>query len=238
MKYITLPLLFMCLCCHAGWAADHIIFRNGQEADVKLSQVTDQVISYTEVNAPSGGETTEVPSTDVYMVYIEGSGNVYISTDGRRITGELTRANYKKSDVLYLTRGAEIGAASIRIAEDAITYTVKTSKKVAGVGIGLLSEVSEHTVAKSDVFMIRYKNGMRDIITPLDRPSPQPETSAQRYNVVFHAVAARETLNDIAARYQVTPAEIIEWNELSPTTKPTAPLTRGMQLMIYQPNNP
>lgn len=235
MKYITPFVLLMCTCFNECWAADHLIFRSGKETDVKLYQVTDQTISYALVGDESG-TLNEVPSNEVYMVYIEGSGNVYISNDGKRITGEPTRANYKKNDVVYLVKGAEISAESVRISENEITYTIKTPKKVAGVGIGLLHDVSESTIDKAQVFMIRYKNGMRDIITPFEDKAPAKAETEQLYTVVFHAVGQRECLNDIANKYQVTPEKIIEWNELSPKTKYTTPLTKGMQLMIYQPN--
>ena len=38
-------------------------------------------------------------------------------------------------------------------------------------------------------------------------------------------------------KYNVTPEQIIEWNDLPQKTKPTTPLTTGMQIMIYQPKN-
>ena len=95
-------------------AYDHIIFRNGRETDVKLYQMTDDKIVFGYIG-DNVGTQNEVSSKEVYMVYIEQQGNIYITPDGKHFTGETKRANAKKNDVIYLVRGAEIAAESIRI---------------------------------------------------------------------------------------------------------------------------
>lgn len=64
--------------------------------------------------------------------------------------------------------------------------------------------------------------------TAVEAPQPQ-------FTVIFHAVTKGDNLEKLAAKYDVTPSQIIEWNDLPQKTKPTSPLTAGMQLMIYQP---
>lgn len=121
-RYVTF-LLFLLLSISVSLAYDHIIFRNGRETDVKLYQMTDDKIVYTYVG-DNVGTQHEVSSKDVYLVYIEKQGNVYITPDGKHFTGESKRANAKRYDVIYLVRGAEIAAENIRITENDIHYSV------------------------------------------------------------------------------------------------------------------
>ena len=222
-------------------AYDHIIFRNGQESDVKLYQINDEKITFGYIGDRTGTQQ-EVSSKDVYMIYIEKQGNIYITPEGKRITGETERADPKKNDVIYLKKGMEIGAENVKITENDVRYSIRS--KSSGLA-GLLSKgtTSEAVIDKSEVFMIRYKSGITDIINPMDT---QKETEAKadttvtenqepQYTVIFHAVAKGENLKKIAAKYNVTTKQISEWNELPSRIKPTSPLTSGMQLMIYQP---
>ena len=237
-RYITfLGLLFLAI--STSKAYDHIIFRNGRETDVKLYQMTDEKVVFGYIGDRVGIQH-EVSSKEVYMVYIEKQGNVYITPDGKHFTGESKRANVKRDDVIYLVRGAEIAAENIRITEDNIHYSVKTkSNGIKGV-IGK-GKKGEAMLAKSEVFMIRYRSGMSDIITPIEiidkvevDTITNNDTEPQMI-VVFHSVAKGENLQNISTKYNVTPEQIIEWNDLPKKSKRNSPLAIGMQLMIYQP---
>lgn len=238
IRYI-LSILAIFIVASTSMASDHIIFRNGRESDVKLYQITDEKIVFGYIGDKSGTHH-EVPSKDVFMVYIEKQGNIYITPEGKRITGEAKRADIKKNDVIYLIRGAEIAADYVRITENNICYSVKTK----GNGIaGLIGKgnINEATIDKSEVFMIRYRSGMTDIITPIEiieEETVTKNTAAEASPllvVIFHEVAKGENLENIASKYNVSPAQIAEWNDLPSRIKPTSPLTAGMQLMIYQP---
>jgi LysM repeat protein len=215
-------------------AHDHIILRNGQEYDAKLYQITDEKIVFDYING-SSSKRQEVASSDTYMVYIEKQGNVYLNTDGKRRTGESKRVDAKKYDAIYLINGAEIGALNIKISDSEISYTT-------GVNTGFFSKgnLKESTINKSEVFMIRYKSGMVDIITPIDKPQPaivEPQQTAPepQFVVVFHEVKKEDTLEKVAKEYNVSIENLREWNDISQKTKSTSLLTSGMQLMIYQP---
>ena len=219
-------------------AYDHIIFRSGRESDVKLYQINNDKIIFGYIG-DSTGTQHEVDSKDVYMVYIEKQGNVYITPDGKRITGEMKRVDPKRNDVIYLVKGMEIAAFDVRITEDAIRYSVANR---ASNSFFKKNNEAEATLEKSEVFMIRYRSGMVDIITPIEIKEEEVKTdtvaveNAQpQYVVVFHAVDKGDNLQKIAAKYNVTQEQIVEWNDLSTRIKPTTPLTVGMQLMIYQP---
>lgn len=230
---------FIFLTISTCMAYDHIIFRNGRETDVKLYQITDDKIIFGYIGDNTGAQH-EVAPKDVFMVYIEKQGNVYIAPDGKRYTGESKRADAKRNDVIYLVRGGEIAADNIKITENDIHYSVKSnSTGIKGV-IGK-REISEAVLTRSEVFMIRYKSGMVDIITPIEIVEKNEadttivENQQPQFIVVFHAVTKGENLEKLSAKYQVTPEQIIEWNDLPQKTKSTSPLTIGMQLMIYQP---
>lgn len=220
-------------------AYDHIIFRNGKETDVKLYQITDNKIIFGYIGDNTGIQH-DVASKDVFMVYIEKQGNVYIAPDGKRFTGESKRADAKRNDVIYLIRGGEIAADNIKITENDIHYSVKSNNTgIKGV-IGK-RDISEAVLTRSEVFMIRYKSGMADIITPIEIVEKNEadtivvENQQPQFIVVFHAVAKGDNLEKLSSKYHVTPEQIIEWNDLPQKTKSTSPLTTGMQLMIYQP---
>jgi len=229
----------------ASAGSDHIILRDGREADVKLFQVTDQKVTYS-LSQKNSSERKEVPSSDVYMVYIEKQGNVYFDREGRRTTGETTKADPRKFDTIYLVEGGEIPAENIRISSDEVNFTV--SKKHSGWSnlknffSGEKNVSAESSISKSKIFMIRYRSGMIDIITPIDLPvepkvAETPEVEQEpEFKVVFHSVETGETLTSIAEKYNVTPEQIIEWNDLPARRGNKVRLKADMQLMIYQPN--
>ncbi len=244
MKTIkTVMLLLMAIACVSySFAYDHIIFRNGQESDVKLYQITDEKIVFGLIGDRTGVQK-EVASKDVYMVYVENQGNIYLTVDGKRFTGEPQRVNPKKNDVIYLIRGAEIGAENVRITENAIRYSVRAKRggfagKIAdAIGKG---EISESVLDKSEVFMIRYRSGMVDIINPIEVVKDVADTIVSKeqepqFVVMFHEVRKGDTLEKLAATYRVSVEQLREWNDIPQKTKSTSSLTIGMQLMIYQP---
>ena len=105
-----------------SFALDHLILRNGQEFNVKLHQITNEAVTYS-LNGDKHVARESIPSKDVYMINIEKQGNIYLTPDGKRITGEANRVDPKKYDVIYLVSGAEIGAKNIKLTEDAVVYT-------------------------------------------------------------------------------------------------------------------
>ncbi|MDE7409704.1 MAG: LysM peptidoglycan-binding domain-containing protein [Muribaculaceae bacterium] len=240
MKQLFIVVIIVSFASLQSFALDHVILRNGQEFDVKLHQITNENIVYS-LNGNKAVARETIPSKDVYMIYIEKQGNVYLTQDGKRITGETNRVDPQKFDVIYLVKGGEIAAKSITLNEDLIKYS---PAKKGGILTSLLgsSEIGgTQTLQNQDVFMIRYKSGMTDIITPIDKISEVVEEvkdevpATPQYVVLFHAVTKGQNLKTIAEKYNVTVTQIIEWNDLPQRIKPTAPLTVGMQLMIYQP---
>ena len=57
--------------------------------------MTDDKIVYAYIGDNTGTQH-EASSKEVYMVYIEKQGNMYMTPEGKRVTGETNRANAKK----------------------------------------------------------------------------------------------------------------------------------------------
>lgn len=240
MKHFFIVAFFLSFGALQSFSTDHIILRNGQEFDVKLHQITNENVIY----SPNGNKAVareSIPSKDVYMVYIEKQGNVYLSQDGKRISGESNRIDPKKFDVIYLVKGGEIGVKSIALTEDEVKYVPAKKGSLLANILKTPDLGGVQSLHNDEVFMIRYKSGIIDVITPIDHiEEPVVEVVEEvpqlpQYIVLFHAVTKGQNLKTIAEKYNVSVAEIIEWNDLSQNTKPTTPLTVGTQLMIYQP---
>lgn len=240
MKRPHIILLFFLIANLHCFALDHIILRNGQAFDVKLHQITDEAVSYS-LNGDNDAAIESIPSKDVYMVYIEKQGNVYMTPDGKRITGEDKRVDRKKFDAIYLVSGHEIGAKNIKVTEDAIIYTPIKKGGILSNILGSSNSGGRRAFSNQEVFMIRYKSGMTDVITPFDIVD-EPEEEVKdikkedpQYVIFYHSVKKGQSLKKIAELYNATVTQIIEWNGLPKNTPPTAPLTAGKQLTIYLP---
>lgn len=167
------------------------------------------------------------------MIKYKERGNVYFKTDGSRVSGEKQKID-KNADIVYLVDGAELPAYGLEMNSDGISFRTTKDKKKAR------SAINGYKL--SEVFMIIYSDGSRDIITSLDKPKePAPAEESQptepepQFKIVFHNTKAGDTLKNIAEKYGVTVDELREWNELDEKLKETTRLKTGMQLLIQQP---
>lgn len=238
MRLLASLFTFCILSLSAFAVNDHIILRNGQESKVKLYQINDRKVVYA-LDDNQRSERFEVPSEQVYMVYIEGQGNVYFNREGQRFTGEPERVNPTKNDVIYLVEGREIAAENVRISAEDVRYDVRAKAK-GMLGLSKKGQVMENELPKDRVFMIRYRTGITDIVTPIDtiivepEPEPEPVQMETKIVVVTHEVAQGETLAKVAEQYGVTSDQIKEWNDLPARQRNEKPLRAGSTLTIYQ----
>lgn len=235
---LILSAMLMCATNYVVAQNDLIVLRDGTEIASKVMQISVKEVSYKE--KANDKQSQQIDLKDVYMVRFEKRGNIYITEDCKRITGENDKWN-KDADRIYLTKGKEIQAFNLNVKENTITYTL-TQK-----GKGKKSNMIEvETISPAEVFMIKYSDGTKDIINDIqaqkeEEAKPETQTSPVKENekkVIFHSVKKGETLASIAQRYAVTVAEIIEWNDLSKNTKANTRLQNGTQLMVYvKPSN-
>lgn len=215
-----------------GGKNDIIFLRDGTSIQAKVQQISGKSVKFK--NESSGVKLDELPVTDIYMIKYAKRGNVFFTKEGNRKTGEEHEID-SKTALIYTTDYREIPAYDLEFDVDKIIYrSQKADKKNP--------QPMRHVLGLFQVFMIIYPDGTSEIVTELDKaPSyatqpaqPQEEHSQEeQMKVVFHSVRQGETLAAIAERYDVTSEQIVEWNELPASTKPTARLKPGQQLMVY-----
>lgn len=218
---------------------DIVILRDGNEMKVNIIQVDNDGISYNyDKKSPS---SQRIDLKDIYMMHFNKRGNIYINSEGKRVTGENQKIG-RGQDVIYLVSGKEIPCYEAQIFPNKVTYLLS---KRGNTKVIPIAEV----FALQEVFMIKYSDGMREIVTPLSKaeeevkepdpePDPEIEDNEPKMQVVFHNVKRGETLEIIAEKYNVTPSDIIEWNDLPKNLRPKARLRTDMQLMLYVLPNP
>lgn len=228
---------------------DLLIYRNGSEKAVRIIMVSNSEVTYSEF--AKGGPEQKEDLRDVYMLRYAKRGNVYITDECKRITGENQKYD-KNADIIYLIGGKEIIAYNLQILEDKIIYEEKGKTNLFGKK-GAGGDAGSRMINTSEVFFIKYKDGTKDILNDISREAIEAKERAKREEeerlrqaqieeemrkanekkVVFHNVKKGETLAVVAQKYRVTAREIITWNDLPANTKPNAKLKPDMQLMIY-----
>lgn len=208
------------------------MLRDGSEIKATVNLISNDDVSYqTSKKEPSRNISTK----DVYMVKFDSRGNIYIDENGYRITGENQKLP-RLVDIVYLVDYQELPAYNLKITSTNVSFsTHKPSKKV----IPILDAV----YPRDKVFKIKYKDGTMDIITSLDKKRAEPivqEKSAKeepqsepQYQVIFHTVGKKETIKNVADKYEVPAQDLMQWNEIPTDTPENSLLTPNQQLMIY-----
>lgn len=137
-------------------AQDAIIFRDGRVKSVKIIQTNNDKTLFKESDNKKATEEY-VENTKVFMLKFKTRGNVVFNSHGERIltTSEHTKIP-KDAIVVYYKDGREVPAYNLTM--DANVVSFKTSKKDRKASV---------FSPKSEVFMIRYPDGTRDILTNL-----------------------------------------------------------------------
>ena len=168
-------------------AQDAIIFRDGRVKSVKIIQTNNDKTLFKESGNKNASEEY-VENTKVFMLKFKTRGNVVFNANGERIltTSEHTEIP-KDAIVVYYKDGREIPAYKLTM--DASVVAFKTSKRAKDRPI---------FSPKSEVFMIRYPDGTRDILTNLaveeqqqrEREAEEARQKAQREAEVSDSIKA------------------------------------------------
>lgn len=168
-------------------AQDAIIFRDGRVKSVKIIQTNNDKTLFKESGNKNASEEY-VENTKVFMLKFKTRGNVVFNANGERIltTSEHTEIP-KDAIVVYYKDGREVPAYNLTM--DASVVSFKTSKKAKDRPI---------FSPKSEVFMIRYPDGTRDILTNLaiaeqqqrEREAEEARLKAQREVEVADSIKA------------------------------------------------
>ena len=168
-------------------AQDAIIFRDGRVKSVKIIQTNNDKTLFKESGNKNASEEF-VENTKVFMLKFKTRGNVVFNANGERI---LTTSEHseipKDAIVVYYKDGREIPAYNLTM--DASVVSFKTSKRAKDRPI---------FSPKSEVFMIRYPDGTRDILTNLavaeqqqrEREKEEARLKAQREAEVADSIKA------------------------------------------------
>lgn len=181
MKKVILSLL--CLVSLSVQAQkDLIIFRDGSEKIVQIVQVSKNKTTYIEGKAKKATQHV-CDNRNVYMIKNDKRGNVFFTEDGERITGNIvklpTNWQFKKAVLIYLNKGQEILAYDFAMEAHIVTY--KESEKKNAI---------ERSLPKSDIFMIKYADGSKDVLTdfvieePVQPANELNQTPSQEQNTV------------------------------------------------------
>lgn len=168
-------------------AQDAIIFRDGRVKSVKIIQTNNDKTLFKESDNKNASEEY-VENTKVFMLKFKTRGNVVFNANGERIlaTSEHTEIP-KDAIVVYYKDGREVPAYNLTM--DASVVSFKTNKKAKDRPI---------FSPKSEVFMIRYPDGTRDILTNLavaeqqqrERKAEEARLKAQREAEVADSIKA------------------------------------------------
>lgn len=182
-----LSILLLGLTNIATYAQDAIIFRDGRVKSVKIIQTNNDKTLFKESGNKNASEEY-VENTKVFMLKFKTRGNVVFNANGERIltTSEHTEIP-KDAIVVCYKDGREIPAYNLTM--DASVVSFKTSKRAKDRPI---------FSPKSEVFMIRYPDGTRDILTNLavaeqqqrEREEEDARLKAQREAEVADSIKA------------------------------------------------
>ena len=187
MRRFFISILLLGLANTAVNAQDAIIYRDGRVKSVKIIQTNNDKTLFKESGNKNASEEY-VENTKVFMLKFKTRGNVVFNANGERIltTSEHTEIP-KDAIVVYYKDGREVPAYNLTM--DASVVSFKTSKKAKDRPI---------FSPKSEVFMIRYPDGTRDILTNLavaeqqqrEREAEEARLKAQREVEVADSIKA------------------------------------------------
>lgn len=168
-----------------AYAQDAIIYRDGRVKEVKIIQTNNDKTLFKEAGNKHAAEEY-VDNKQVFMLKFKTRGNVVFNANGERILATSERIQIPKDAVVvYYKDGREMPAYNLTM--DANVVSFKLNKK---------AKYKPIYSAKSEVFMIRYPDGTRDILTNLaveeqhqrEREAEEARLKAQREAVVADSI--------------------------------------------------
>lgn len=168
-----------------AYAQDAIIYRDGRVKEVKIIQTNNDKTLFKEAGNKHAAEEY-VDNKQVFMLKFKTRGNVVFNANGERILATSERIQIPKDAiVVYYKDGRKVPAYNLTM--DANVVSFKPSKKAKNRPI---------YSAKSEVFMIRYPDGTRDILTNLaveeqgqrEHEAEEARLKAQREAVVADSI--------------------------------------------------
>lgn len=170
---IMITVMSICLCCLAQ--GDLIIMRNGTEYNGQIALVKQDKTVFKD----DKGSQMELPNTDIYMIKYEKRGNVFFTESGERLSSEGDGKIPGGASAIYLVEGKEVIGYDITIDANNITYYPPSKKKYGFIQISKKGS-SSLSVPKNEVFLIKYEDGTKDLVTDFETLKKWKETELKR----------------------------------------------------------
>jgi len=155
------------VCCCAQ--SDLIIMRSGTEYQGQVALVKqDKTVFKVDDNQ------MELSNSDIYMIKYEKRGNVFFTETGERFISDDDSKIPSGASVIYLIEGKEVAAYDITIDTNNIIYYPPKNKKFGFIQVSKKSS-SSVSIPKNDVFLIKYADGTKDLITDFETLRKQKE---------------------------------------------------------------
>lgn len=178
-------LLFVWYFMSFSWcfAQDAIICRDGRIKEVKIIQTNNNKTLYRESNTKNATEES-IDNTKLFMLKFKTRGNIVFNSKGERILSTSEPVQIPRDAiVVYYKDGREVSCFNLTM--DANTICYRTGKK----GKGLVK-----TSDKSEVFMVRYPDGTRDILTDLAAEEEREQKEVEERNKAIQEAARQDSI--------------------------------------------
>lgn len=159
-RVLLLLLLFANLSANAQ---DFVIMRNGKSFSCKVKGINEGYVYF-----QRGEDKKKAKTNRVYMIKYETRGNAFFNSNGEvSYNSDASSVKQSKSDIaIYLCEGVEIITPEIKMTGNNIEY--KEPKNGLKKVLGVFSKKGDWaSISRDKVFIIRYGDGTKDIITPL-----------------------------------------------------------------------
>lgn len=158
-------------------ADDMVILRSAEEITGNIDMISEgRIIIYTD-----NGEMS-IPTDQVYMIKYETRGNAFFNPHGKmRYDSEHKTRNLGDKEIgIYLSSGDEVIASAIRVDEENINYKLSKKDLLSGVS-KIFSKKNKEWIKlpKEQVFIVKYADGSKEVITPLIKEDTQLVTALQ-----------------------------------------------------------
>ncbi len=218
MRKFVLSICLLGLTNTALIAQDAIIFRDGRVKSVKIIQTNNDKTLYKESGNKNAPEEF-VENKDVFMLKFKTRGNVVFNANGERIltTSEHVRIPVD-AIVIYYKDGREVPAYNLTMDQNVVSF--KTSRK---------SKDQPVISSKTEVFMIRYPDGTRDILVNL-----AVEEQLQKEQEAKEAEEARlKELRETEVEDSIKAAAMEEAVSVTNPKKATIVTKKGVRMKVW-----
>ena len=142
---------------------DMVILRNGLDFQGQVVIVSNDKTVIKDTN----GEQKEISNRDIYMIKYDKRGNVFFTESGERVSDNENDGKVPKgASAIYLIEGKEIIAYDISIDVSNVTYYPPVKKSLLIQIYG--KSDTPVTISKNEVFLVRYQDGTKDLITDFE----------------------------------------------------------------------